>query len=181
MHELDSHALGTVLFDANGLIVAETDGRIVAFVHAGFGPDLPIESTRPLDLCREVGTISMLCVEPRLDDPELLAGLIDAAERYLRSQGAQVLYAGNLFPLNPFYWGIYGGSEGAGVLAGHVAFHRVLRTSGYQPVNTTVLLEADLAVPEPRDPRRAIDTPSDPNRRPRRRLTRPLVAKSGAR
>ena len=97
MHELDSHALGTVLFDANGLIVAETDGRIVAFVHAGFGPDLPIESTRPLDLCREVGTISMLCVEPRLDDPELLAGLIDAAERYLRSQGAQVLYAAAIY------------------------------------------------------------------------------------
>ena len=27
-----------------GLIVAEKDGRIVGFVHAGFGPDLPVES-----------------------------------------------------------------------------------------------------------------------------------------
>jgi ribosomal protein S18 acetylase RimI-like enzyme len=153
VHELDSHALGTVLFDADGLIVAETDGRIVGFVHAGFGPELPVESTQPFDVCHEIGTISMLCVEARLDDPGLLAGLIDAAERYLRSRGAKVLYAGGLFPLNPFYWGIYGGSEGAGVLAGHDAFHRVLRASGYEPVSTTVLLEADLAVPEPRDPR----------------------------
>jgi ribosomal protein S18 acetylase RimI-like enzyme len=153
VHELDSHALGTVLFDADGLIVAETDGRIVGFVHAGFGPDVPVESTQPFDLCREIGTISMLCAEPRLDDPELLSGLIDAAACYLRSKGAKVLYAGGLFPLNPFYWGIYGGSEGAGVLAGHDAFHSVLRTSGYEPVSTTVLLEADLCVPEPRDPR----------------------------
>jgi ribosomal protein S18 acetylase RimI-like enzyme len=153
VHELDSHALGTVLFDADGLIVAETDGRIVGFVHAGFGPELPVESTQPFDVCHEIGTISMLCVEASLDDPGLLAGLIDAAERYLRSRGAKVLYAGGLFPLNPFYWGIYGGSEGAGVLAGHDAFHRVLRASGYEPVSTTVLLEADLAVPEPRDPR----------------------------
>jgi ribosomal protein S18 acetylase RimI-like enzyme len=156
VHELDSHALGSVLFDAAGLIVAETDGRIVGFVHAGFGPDLPIESTRPLDLCHEIGTISMLCVEQRLDDPALLDGLIGAAEQYLRSRGAKVLYAGGEFPLNPFYWGIYGGSEGTGVLAGHNAFHRVLKPRGYEPISTTVLLEADLAVPEPRDPRAAL-------------------------
>jgi ribosomal protein S18 acetylase RimI-like enzyme len=156
VHELDSHAFGTALFDAAGLIVAEIDRRIVGFVHAGFGPDLPVESAQPFDVSHEIGIISMLCVEPRLDDPELLAGLIDAAARYLRSRGAKVLYAGGLFPLNPFYWGIYGGSEGAGVLAGHDAFHSILRASGYEPVSTTVLLEADLTVPEPRDPRTAL-------------------------
>ena len=32
-------------------------------------------------------------------------------------------------------------------------FIACLRASGYEPVSTTVLLEADLAVPEPRDPR----------------------------
>ena len=155
-HELDTHALGPVHFDSAGLIVAERDGRIVGFAHAGFGPDVPIESTRPFGLCHELGTIAMLVVEPGLDDRELVSGLIDAAERYLRSRGAKVVYAGGLFPLNPFYWGLYGGSEGAGVLSGHQRFHTVLREHGYEPVSTTVLLEADLSVHEARDPRTAL-------------------------
>ena len=93
---------------------------------------------------------------PKLDDPELVSGLIDAAESYLRARGAKVLYAGGLFPLNPFYWGLYGGSEGSGVLSGHQRFHTVLLEQGYEPVSTTVLLEADLSVHEPRDPRTAL-------------------------
>ncbi len=64
-----------------------------------------------------------------------------------------MLYGGSLFPLNPFYWGLYGGSEGSGVLSGHVAFHRGLIDGGYQPASSTVLLEMDLTAAEPRDPR----------------------------
>ena len=79
--------------------------------------------------------------------------MIGEAEGYLRKRGAKVIYAGGLFPLNPFYWGIYGGSEGSGVLSAHQPFHRVLTERGYQPAGTTILLEADLSVPEPRDPR----------------------------
>jgi ribosomal protein S18 acetylase RimI-like enzyme len=156
VHELDTHALGTAHFDSAGLIVAERDGRIVGFVHAGFGPDLPIDSTRPFELCHELGTIAMLVVEPGLDDQGLVSGLIDAAQRYLRSRGAKVVYAGGLFPLNPFYWGLYGGSEGSGVLSGQERFTSVLLEQGYEPVSTTVLLEADLSVHEPRDPRTAL-------------------------
>jgi len=156
VHELDTHALGTVNFDAAGLIVAEQDDRIVAFVHAGFGPEIPIESTQPFQLCHELGTIIMLVVDPQLQDPGLVSGLIHAAERYLRARGAKVLYAGSLFPLNPFYWGLYGGSEGTGVLSGHRHFHSALLEQGYDPISTTVLLEADLTVPEPRDPRAAV-------------------------
>ncbi len=153
VHELDSHAFGTVIFDASGLIVAEIDGRIAGFVHAGFGPDLPVESSQPFQLCHELGTVAMLVVEPGLEDGDLVAGLIEAAEGYLRSHGAKVVYAGTLFPLNPFYWGVAGGSEGAGVLSGNQAFHRALNERGYQPAGKTVLLEADLGVPERRDPR----------------------------
>jgi GNAT superfamily N-acetyltransferase len=153
VHELDTHALGPVHFDAAGLIVAERDGRIVGFAHAGFGPDLPVQSTRPFDLSHELGTIAMLVVEPGLDDRGLAPGLINAAQRYLRLRGAKVVYAGGLFPLNPFYWGLYGGSEGSGVLSGHHEFNTVLLELGYEPVSTTVLLEADLSAHEPRDPR----------------------------
>jgi ribosomal protein S18 acetylase RimI-like enzyme len=153
VHELDSHAFGMVNFDPSGLIVAEIDGRVVGFVHAGFGPDFPVEPSLPFQLCHELGTIAMLAIEPNLEDHDLIAGLLSAAEDYLRAQGAKVVYAGALFPLNPFYWGLAGGSEGAGILSGHHEFHRSLVKRGYKPAGTTVLLEADLTVPERRDPR----------------------------
>jgi ribosomal protein S18 acetylase RimI-like enzyme len=153
VHELDSHAFGRVNFDAAGLIVAEQEGRIVGFVHAGFGPDIPIDGAIPLELNHELGTVAMLLVEPNRDDRELLHGLIGEAEGYLRKRGAKVLYAGGLFPLNPFYWGISGGSEGCGVLSAQQALQRALAEKGYQPVGTNVLLEAELSAPEPRDPR----------------------------
>jgi ribosomal protein S18 acetylase RimI-like enzyme len=156
VHELDTHALGPVNFESAGLIVAERDERIVAFVHAGFGPDLPVNSALPFELCHQMGAIAMLVVEPGLDDPGLASGLIDAAQNYLRSRGAKVLYGGGLFPINPFYWGIYGGSEGAGVLSGHQRFQSALVERGFEPVSTTVLLEADLAIQERRDPRTAV-------------------------
>ena len=60
----------------------------------------------------------MLVVEPGPDDPALETGLIAEAERLPPPRGATVLYAGGQFPLNPFYWGIYGGSEWAGILCG---------------------------------------------------------------
>jgi ribosomal protein S18 acetylase RimI-like enzyme len=64
-----------------------------------------------------------------------------------------VVYAGGQSPLNPFYWGIYGGSEWAGILTTHATFLRGVTQAGFLPVSTTVLLEADLTTPEPRDPR----------------------------
>jgi ribosomal protein S18 acetylase RimI-like enzyme len=152
VHELDTHAWGTPLFEAAGLIVAERDGQVVGFVHAGFGPDLPVSAKGPLQLSREVGTAAMLIVEPGLDD-DVALGLLASAEEYLKSRGAKVLYAGGLMPLNPFYWGIYGGSEGSGILSGHQAFRRAAAARGYVPASTVVVLEADLNQPEPRDPR----------------------------
>ena len=81
------------------------------------------------------------------------SGLLAQAEDYLRSRGALVLYAGGLFPLNPFYWGISGGSEGSGILSGHLVFHRASVARGYAPAESIVLLQADLGQAEPRDPR----------------------------
>ncbi len=156
VHELDTHAWGTVNFENPGLIIAERDGRIVGFVHAGFGPELPVDAARPLECSHEMGTVAMLAIEQGLDDPAVVADLIRAAEDYLRTRGAKVLYAGGLFPLNPFYWGVYGGSEGAGVLSRHEPFRSVLVELGYEAVSTTILLEADLSVPEPRDQRAAL-------------------------
>ena len=137
------------------MIVAEADdGRPLGFVHAGFGPAEAGSKPRAVDT--ELGTIAMLVVDPELTDETLERGLIEAAEAYLRGRGAKVLYAGGQAPLNPFYWGVYGGSEFAGIPSSHVAFHRAVFRSGYEPTSTTVLLQADLSAAEPRDPKGVI-------------------------
>jgi ribosomal protein S18 acetylase RimI-like enzyme len=153
VHELDSHAFGTACFDKNGLILAERDGQVLGYVHAGFGPDLPVESTAPFSFDTGLGTIAMLVVDHVASDPQLARGLILQAERYLRLRGARVLYAGGQYPVNPFYWGLYAGSEGSGVLSGHSLFCQTVTAMNYEPVSTTVCMEFDLANPEPRDTR----------------------------
>ena len=153
VHEFDSRVVGGPLFEAAGLIVAIREGRQVGYIHAGFGPEAEELGPRPLRLSTEIGTLGMLVVEPGGDDQELEAGLLTEAESYLRARGAAVLYAGGQYPLNPFYWGVYGGSEWAGILGSHAAFLRAVGRAGYQAVSTTVLLEADLSAPEARDPR----------------------------
>jgi ribosomal protein S18 acetylase RimI-like enzyme len=153
-HEFDAMVVDKPTFDPAGLIVAESDGRPVGFVHAGFGP--AGDGTRPRAEDTELGTIAMLVIDPEIDDEALDRGLFEAAEGYLRGRGAKVIYAGGQAPVNPFYWGIYGGSECAGVLSSHVAFHRAALRSGYEPVANTVVLQADLARPEPRDPKGVI-------------------------
>src|SRR4051812_48459615 len=55
-------------FESAGLIVAERDGRLVGFAHAGFGPSEPIGPAH--HLCYELGTIAMLVVAPGLEDRE---------------------------------------------------------------------------------------------------------------
>ena len=151
-HEFDALVLDKPTFDPAGLILAEgDDGVAVGFVHAGFGPATDLDNPRRIDT--ELGTIAMLAVDPTEIDESLERGLIEAAETYLRSQGAKVIYAGGQAPVNPFYWGVYGGSECSGILSSHVAFHRAVGRLKYEPVSTTVLLQSDLAIPEPRDPK----------------------------
>lgn len=148
-HEFDALVMGKLPFDRLGLIVAEDEGRAVGFAHAGFGPREPRGPSHRLDT--SLGTVAMLVTEPGRDDPELEMGLFVHAERYLRSRGAEVFYAGGQAPLDPFYAGLYGGSEFAGILDSHPAFARAATRAGYEPAARTTILEADLARPEARD------------------------------
>ncbi len=151
-HEFDALVIGRIDFDAPGLIVAEEDGAVVGFAHAGFGPAAPVGPGHGLD--RELGTVAMLVVEPGRVDVGL--GLIVEAEAYLRARGAKVFYAGGQHPLDPFYRGIYGGSESPGILETHGDFRTVAVESGYRPASTVVLLDADITGLEARDPRAAL-------------------------
>jgi ribosomal protein S18 acetylase RimI-like enzyme len=153
-HEFDERVISKLHFESDGLILAEDDGRLLGFVHAGFGPVSAIGPSHRLD--RELGTVAMLVVDPEIDDPSLELGLLAEAEKYLLSRGAKVLYAGGQIELSSFYWGVYGGSESAGALETHRAFDRAPKSAGYEPVAQTLLMEADLAAPEFRDPRSAL-------------------------
>lgn len=158
VHELDGHAFGSLTFDPNGLIVAVQDEAIVGFVHAGFGPDGFDCEERPSPgrLNRQVGTIAMMIVDSERAGADVENELIRRAEEYLRGRGARVVYLGGRYPLNPFYWGLYGGSECAGVLSTHRQFNRAARELGYEPAGAVILLEADLDQPLPRDPRAVV-------------------------
>lgn len=150
-HEFDTLVMGRLTFDRSGLIVAEESGRVVGFAHAGFGPKEPLGPSHRLDT--SLGTVAMLVTEPGRDDPALEMGLFLAAERYLRGRGAEVFYAGGQAPMDPFYSGLYGGSEFAGILGSHAGFTRAALRAGYQPAAKTEIYEADLSRPEPRDPK----------------------------
>ncbi|WP_152051669.1 GNAT family N-acetyltransferase [Tautonia marina] len=129
-------------FSLQDLIVAEENGRPIGFVHSGFGPVEAAGASHRLD--RSMGTIAMLAIGPEADEG-VGPLLIEQSVARLRAEGAQVIYAGGQYPLNPFYWGIYGGSEFAGILREHDAFHRAARASGFNEVARSILLERDLS------------------------------------
>jgi ribosomal protein S18 acetylase RimI-like enzyme len=151
VHEFDTLVMGRLDFDPQGFIVAERDGHPVGFAHAGFGPAEPDGPSHRPDT--ELGTVAMLVVEPGPDRADLERELLRRAEEYLRARGAEVLYAGGCYPLNPFYWGLYGGSEFAGILGSHECFRRAVEAAGYVATGQAVLWEADLTIPEVRDPK----------------------------
>ena len=137
---LDQLVLSKPYFDNEGLILALDDETIVGLVHAGFGPTE--DQSR---LSRELGVTCMLLVRP--DHRRLGIGteLLARSEQYLRARGAKVLYGGGIRPHNPFYLGLYGGSELPGVLASDAAAQQRYRGSGYQEVDRTRLFHRDLA------------------------------------
>lgn len=127
-------------FDAAGLILAFDGERAVGFAHAGFGAD---EDGRRL--LRQYGVTCVIVVRPDCRAPaEVGAGLLAACEDYLRQRGAQVLYGGCIQPMNPFYLGLYGGSELPGVLESDVAALELFRAHGYREIDRTASLERDL-------------------------------------
>ena len=127
-------------FDAAGLILACDGERAVGFAHAGFGAD---EDGRHLE--RRYGVVCLVVIRPDCRAPDEVGdGLLAACEEYLRKRGAQVLYGGCVQPLNPFYLGLYGGSELPGILESDAATVALFRRRGYREIDRTVVLECEL-------------------------------------
>jgi ribosomal protein S18 acetylase RimI-like enzyme len=137
---LESLVLAKPIFDRQGLILALDDGKPVGFVHAGFG-STPDERS----LCPTVGVISMLMLRV----PDCGAGVADEllrrSEAFLQSRGAKAVVAGGSRGLNPFYLGLYGGSELSGILVSDHVAQQFYREHGYVEVDRARVLERELA------------------------------------
>lgn len=145
--EFDLFVLSRPYFNRQDLIVAtqEQTGVIAGFVHCGFGPEDPQTYCRALS--HDLGTIAMLC-SPH--DPNLEDQLIQAGVEHLKSSGCRVIYGGGRYPLNPFYWGLYGGSEFSGILDSQPSTLQAFQRNGFRESASSVLFEFDLAKAEPR-------------------------------
>lgn len=139
---LEHFVLSKPYFDRQGLILAlpEDGGEAIGFVHAGFGPD---NSGKRLRFAE--GVICALCVRPGHRRKGIGRELLKRAEAYLRGKGATVVLVGSHHPLHPFYWGLHGGSEPAGVLASDTPAHPFLLANRFQVDERVLVLDRDLS------------------------------------
>ncbi len=135
----EQFVLAKPYFDPKGLILAWDDSRPVGFVHAGFGP-----GEHGGTISTDLGVVCVLIVRPDCQRDEVATGLLQAVEAYLAERGATIVYGGGLRPLNPFYTGLYGGSELPGVLQSDESAQSVFREQGYQEVDRVLIFRGDL-------------------------------------
>src|SRR6185295_8145050 len=132
--------LSKPIFDNEGLILAVSEEKVLGFVHVGFGPN-----DAETELSTERGVTSMLMVRTTEVDSSLASELLAAGENYLRGRGARELYAGEIRRLNPFYLGLYGGSELSGILESDRAHSQLVGAQGYEATQPTRVLQRELA------------------------------------
>ncbi len=123
---LEEYIFAKPYFDRAGLIIAMDDREHVGFSHAGFGP-----SNDESALSTKTGVLCALGVRPTHQRRGIGSELLRRAEAYLTERGATTLLAGPMRPNNPFYLGLYGGSESAGFLASDRAAEPFLLRRGY--------------------------------------------------
>jgi ribosomal protein S18 acetylase RimI-like enzyme len=139
---LENYVFAKSYFDRAGLLVALEDGLHVGFAHAGFGPNEARTA-----LCKTNGIICAIGVRPSHRRRGIGSELLRRCESYLTANGARALYAGPMPPLNPFYFGLYGGSDLPGFLASDADADPFFRRQNYQVHGTTVVFHRSLAEP----------------------------------
>jgi len=137
---LERIVLSKTQFERTGLLLATDDGQVVGFAHAGFGPD-----ATGMHLATERGALNMLMV--RAADVQSYIGeeLLARSERYVQERGAKSIYAGCTDEMNPFYFGLYGGSTCSGILTSDARMQDFYSSHGFAEVGRSVVLHVDLA------------------------------------
>lgn len=136
---LEQMLFAKLYFEYGGLATAWDEGELAGFAHAGFGPN-----DERSWISTETGVICMVMVRSGDAAGEVAAQLVDRCEAYLLGRGAKVLYGGGVQPFNPFYVGLYGGSELPGVLDSDTAARQAFAAHGYQEVERTLTLRREL-------------------------------------
>ncbi len=129
-------------FDPQGMILACADEKPIGFALAGFGPDATGDAVDP-----DVGVLCAVGVIPAFRRQGIGSELLRRAEEYLRQRGANTLTAGPVGGLNPFTFGLYGGSNSPGFLESDAAAQPFLERRGYQMRNTTLVFQRTLDRP----------------------------------
>jgi ribosomal protein S18 acetylase RimI-like enzyme len=146
---LEEYVFAKPYFDPAGLVIALEDGEHVGFAHAGFGPNAGESS-----LSMSNGVVCAVGVRPGFRGRGIGAELLRRSEAYLAGRGATTIYAGPMRPFNPFYLGLYGGSESAGFLASDAVAEPFLARHGYLRHDTALVfqrrLEGAINVNDPR-------------------------------
>jgi len=138
----ECHILAKPYFDPEGLILAEQDGDIIGFIHAGFGP-----TADGSNVSTEKGVICALGVRPRFQRQGIGSELLRRGEEYLRGRGSVALFAGAHPPLNPFYFGLYGGCNSPGFLDSDPRAEPFFTKHGYQVCQQIKVLQRTLQKP----------------------------------
>jgi ribosomal protein S18 acetylase RimI-like enzyme len=138
--EFDGLVTAQPYFDPAGLILATTDNeKVIGFVHAGFVAD----ETKSR-LSKKTGIICAIVVDPEYRRQGIGRELMRRVEQYLQNSGAETIFAGAADPRDPFYRGLYGGSEPAGFLESDAAAAPFLAALGYVPVERHLIFQRDL-------------------------------------
>lgn len=114
-------------FDHRGLIVACHDGNMIGAVHVGFG------CTRDESkLTTETAVICLVMVHPEYRRQGIGRELVSRAEDFARASGSTMLQAGGSKHLDPFYHGLYGGSQVSGFLESDAAAKPFFESLGFE-------------------------------------------------
>lgn len=138
LSEFDALVLAKLYFERAGLIVACDGASPIGFIHAGFGAN-----ENETALSHSWGVIAAVLVLPQWRRRGVGGALVGAAEQYLRDRGAEVIYAGGMRPLNPFYLGLYGGAELPGFLRSDGDADPFLQACGYREADRALVFHRD--------------------------------------
>lgn len=127
--------LAKPFFERESLVLAVDGARPFGFVHAALGPTDDLSGVSSAQ-----GTICELLTSPHERRSEAALELLSAGIDYLRRKGAQAIYAGSQFPLNPFYVGLYGSSENGGWVESDARASDLYSAFGFRPFRGRELL-----------------------------------------